>query len=103
MSATATRVTTETTTAEFEQWLKNQEPQSEAAIRIRDLRKSYGKFEAVKGINLEIAAGEIFGLIGPDGAGKTSVFQILGGVMQATSGVTEMYGVAARDARSFVG
>jgi ABC-2 type transport system ATP-binding protein len=103
MSATATRVITETTDHEFDQWLQKQESEVEAAIRLRDLRKSYGEFEAVKGINLEIAAGEIFGLIGPDGAGKTSVFQILGGVMQATSGVAEMYKVPARDARSFVG
>ena len=75
----------------------------EIAISIRNLRKSYGDFEAVRGINLEIAAGEIFGLIGPDGAGKTSVFQILGGVMQATAGRTDMYQIPARQARSFVG
>jgi ABC-2 type transport system ATP-binding protein len=75
----------------------------ETAIRLRDLSKSYGEVQAVKGVNLDIRAGEIFGLIGPDGAGKTSVFQILGGVMQATHGSAEMYGVTARDARSFVG
>lgn len=103
MSATAAAVTSEMTTGEFELWLSKQEPEGETAIQIRDLHKSYGKFEAVKGINLEIAAGEIFGLIGPDGAGKTSVFQILGGVMQASSGVVEMYKTPARDARSFVG
>ncbi len=67
------------------------------------MRKSYGELEAVKGIDLEIGAGEIFGLIGPDGAGKTSVFQILGGVMAATEGAAEMYRRDARDARSFVG
>jgi ABC-2 type transport system ATP-binding protein len=87
----------------FDQWLSSQETRPEQAIQIRELRKNYGEFEAVKGINLEIAAGEIFGLIGPDGAGKTSVFQILGGVMQATAGAVEMYNVPARDARSFVG
>jgi ABC-2 type transport system ATP-binding protein len=103
MSAPAAAITSEMSTAEFDNWLSKQEAGPETAIQIRDLRKSYGKFEAVKGINLEIAAGEIFGLIGPDGAGKTSVFQILGGVMQATSGACEMYNVAARDARSFVG
>ncbi|HEV2761934.1 MAG TPA: ATP-binding cassette domain-containing protein [Pyrinomonadaceae bacterium] len=73
------------------------------AIRVRALRKSYGALEAVRGIDLEIKAGEIFGLIGPDGAGKTSVFQILGGVMAASDGAAEMYGVSARDARPFVG
>ncbi|HWW75034.1 MAG TPA: ABC transporter ATP-binding protein, partial [Pyrinomonadaceae bacterium] len=75
----------------------------EVAIDVRNLRKSYGALEAVRGVSLEIKAGEIFGLIGPDGAGKTSVFQILGGVMRETSGRAEMYGAAARDARPFVG
>jgi ABC-2 type transport system ATP-binding protein len=78
-------------------------PQVETAIKVRALTKTYEGFEAVKGIDLDIAAGEIFGFIGPDGAGKTSVFQILGGVMQQTSGVAEMYGKATVDARSFVG
>src|ERR1700755_1734440 len=73
------------------------------AIEVRGLRKSYGALEAVKGVDLEIRAGEVFGLIGPDGAGKTSIFQILGGVMAATEGRAEMYGVSARDARPFVG
>lgn len=47
------------------------------AIRTRELKKNYGTVEAVRGINLEVHEGEIFGLIGPDGAGKTSTFQIL--------------------------
>lgn len=101
MSATATAAANEITAEEFDQWFAGEE--AETAIQISNLRKNYGEFAAVKGINLEIAAGEIFGLIGPDGAGKTSVFQILGGVMQATSGLVEMYKVPARDARSFVG
>ena len=75
----------------------------DAAISIRDLRKSYGAIEAVRGIDLDIQPGEIFGLIGPDGAGKTSTFQILGGVMPATAGEAIMLGRSARDARSYVG
>ncbi|MGH9844630.1 MAG: ATP-binding cassette domain-containing protein [Blastocatellia bacterium] len=74
-----------------------------AAIRVRELRKSYGELEAVKGVSFEVARGEIFGLIGADGAGKTSVFQILGGVMQASGGEALMLGRPARDARSSVG
>src|SRR5438067_2364527 len=58
---------------------------SAPAIRIRGLRKSYGAIEAVRGIDLDIQEGEIFGLIGPDGAGKTSTFQTHGGVMTATA------------------
>jgi len=74
-----------------------------AAIRVTALTKRYGEIEAVRGIDLEVRAGEIFGLIGPDGAGKTSTFQILGGVMEATSGVAELLGRPAREARSSVG
>ena len=73
------------------------------AIRIAGLAKRYGAIEAVRGIDLEVQAGEIFGLIGPDGAGKTSTFQVLGGVMEATAGTAELLGRPAREARSYVG
>ena len=73
------------------------------AIRVAGLIKRYGAVEAVRGIDLEVQPGEIFGLIGPDGAGKTSTFQVLGGVMPATAGVAELMGQPARDARPFVG
>ncbi len=73
------------------------------AILVRDLVKRYGKVDAVRSINLEISDGEIFGLIGPDGAGKTSTFQILAGVMEATSGTADVFGVPARQARSHTG
>src|SRR3989442_5788017 len=79
------------------------DPPSDVAIRVSNLRKVYGPIEAVRGIDLDVQVGEIFGLIGPDGAGKTSVFQILGGVMQATSGEAIMLGRSAREARSYVG
>jgi drug efflux transport system ATP-binding protein len=71
----------------------------EAAIHVRKLRKVYGDVEAVRGIDFDVALGEIFGLIGPDGAGKTSTFQILAGVMNATSGDVEIFGKSARAAR----
>jgi ABC-2 type transport system ATP-binding protein len=76
---------------------------NDIAIRVRGLRKTYGALEAVKGIDLDVCAGEIFGLIGPDGAGKTSTFQILGGVMPQSAGTAEMFGRPARAARSYVG
>jgi ABC-2 type transport system ATP-binding protein len=74
-----------------------------AAIRVRRLTRRYGTLEAVRSIDLDVRAGEIFGLIGPDGAGKTSTFQILGGVMEPTSGTAELLGRPAREARAFVG
>jgi len=73
------------------------------AIRVRELRKHYGALEAVRGIEFEVERGEIFGLIGADGAGKTTTFQILAGVMDASSGVAEISGKRARDARSQTG
>jgi ABC-2 type transport system ATP-binding protein len=73
------------------------------AIRISGLWKRYGKLEAVRGISFEVGKGEIFGLIGPDGAGKTSTFQILAGVMEASSGSAEVFGQPAREARSQTG
>src|SRR5499427_9778710 len=75
----------------------------DVAIRVAGLKKNYGPVEAVRGIDFTVAHGEIFGLIGPDGAGKTSVFQILGGVMPASSGEAIMLGHPAREARSYVG
>ena len=72
-------------------------------IRIRNLRKRYGTVDALRGISFEVGGGEIFGLIGPDGAGKTSAFQILAGVMEATAGVAEVFGRPAREARSHTG
>src|SRR5499427_4741716 len=76
---------------------------SPVAIRIRGLKKDYGETRAVRGVDLDINKGEIFGLIGPDGAGKTSMFQVLGGVMRQTSGEATILGRPARDARSYVG
>jgi ABC-2 type transport system ATP-binding protein len=73
------------------------------AIQVVGLHKSYGDLQAVRGIGLEIDEGEIFGLIGPDGAGKTSTFQILAGVMEATRGAATIFGRAPRDARAQTG
>jgi len=78
-------------------------PAERPAIEVRDLVKRYGTLEAVRGINLEVHEREIFGLIGPDGAGKTTTFQILAGVMEATSGDARIFGRPAREMRSQTG
>jgi ABC-2 type transport system ATP-binding protein len=83
--------------------LGGQQGRRPPAIRVHNLRKNYGVIQAVRGISLEVAAGEIFGLIGPDGAGKTSTFQILAGVMEATSGIAEVFSRPARETRAQTG
>ncbi|GEM_PF-1415590 len=75
----------------------------DVTIRIQKLYKHYGKTIAIQGIDLEIHRGELFGLIGPDGAGKTTAFNILGGVMEATAGTAQILGLPARDARNHTG
>jgi ABC-2 type transport system ATP-binding protein len=73
------------------------------AIAITGLERTYGTVKAVKGISLDVEEGEIFGLIGPDGAGKTTTFQILAGVMEATHGTVTIFGRPPRDARAQTG
>src|SRR5579884_1965381 len=63
------------------------------ALVIQDLRKRYGKYEAVRGISFEVQRGEIFGLLGPNGAGKTTTIEILIGLRPATSGQVRIFGV----------
>jgi ABC-2 type transport system ATP-binding protein len=72
-------------------------------IQVTQLKKHYGKLPAIKGISFEVYPGEIFGLIGPDGAGKTSTFHILGGIMEASSGTIDILGKKPRNARLNIG
>jgi ABC-2 type transport system ATP-binding protein len=58
----------------------------DSIIRIKDLTKRFAALTAVDGLNLEIGRGEIFGLVGPDGAGKTTTLRMLCGLMEPTSG-----------------
>jgi ABC-2 type transport system ATP-binding protein len=60
---------------------------------VRGLRKTYGKFEAVAGIDLEIERGEIFAFLGPNGAGKTTTVEMLEGFRARTSGEVSVLGV----------
>ena len=78
-------------------------PAAESVIRARQLSKKYGSQEALASIDLDIKRGEIFGLIGPDGAGKTTTFHILGGVMEPTSGEVTVLDKRPRDARLNIG
>ncbi|KRE22350.1 ABC transporter ATP-binding protein [Agromyces sp. Soil535] len=66
---------------------------TDAAVRIRGLRKVYGRLTAVDGIDLDIARGETFALLGPNGAGKTTVVEILEGYRHRTAGDVSVLGV----------
>lgn len=73
-------------------------------VSISALVKRYKKgAEALKGLSLNIRQGELFGLVGPDGAGKTTALKILSGIMQQTSGEVLINGNAPRDARGSIG
>ena len=67
-----------------------------AMVEVRDLRKSYGSVEAVRGISFEVGQGEIFGLLGPNGAGKTTTVEILEGLRAADGGTAIVAGVDVR-------
>jgi len=63
-----------------------------SAISVRDLRKTYGTEEALRGISFEIEKGEVFGLLGPNGAGKTTTIEILEGYRTRDGGDVEVLG-----------
>jgi ABC-2 type transport system ATP-binding protein len=62
------------------------------AVEVKGLKKSYGKTTALKGISFLVKEGEIFGIIGPDGAGKTTLFRILTTLLLADEGDAEVDG-----------
>jgi len=64
-----------------------------AAIEVEHISKKYGEVEALRDISLSVNEGEIFGLIGPDGAGKTTLFRILTTLIRANSGSATVDGL----------
>lgn len=69
---------------------KSSEP--ELVIRAKGLRKTYGDFVAVDGINFEVARGEAFGLLGPNGAGKSTTMRMITSTLARTDGELEILG-----------
>jgi len=63
-------------------------------IALENVTKKYGATVAVDGVTLSVAAGEIFGLVGPDGAGKTSVIRMLTGILAPTAGRLSVLGAS---------
>ena len=62
------------------------------AVEVKNLVKDYGKFRVLNGLSFEIFQGEIFGLIGPNAAGKTTTLRIISTLLQATSGEAKVFG-----------
>ena len=64
----------------------------ETIIKINNIKKSYGDVVALNGITLDVEKGEMFGLVGPDGAGKTTTIRLLCGLLTPTDGTAELFG-----------
>jgi ABC-2 type transport system ATP-binding protein len=67
-------------------------PADEVAIRTAKLRKTFGRLVAVEALDLEVRRGEVFGLLGPNGSGKTTTIRMLCGLMEPTSGTATVVG-----------
>ncbi|MBO9646387.1 MAG: ABC transporter ATP-binding protein [Pseudacidovorax sp.] len=65
---------------------------SEYAIELKDLRKSFGRTEIIRGANLAVRAGERIAVIGPNGAGKSTLFNLISGRLHPTSGEVLLHG-----------
>ncbi|MEK6984449.1 MAG: ABC transporter ATP-binding protein [Nanoarchaeota archaeon] len=70
-----------------------------AVIEVKNLKKSYGKTEALRGISFNVQKGEIFGLLGPNGAGKTTAIDILAGLLIKDSGEVKIFGKEPEEAK----
>jgi ABC-2 type transport system ATP-binding protein len=85
----------------------NHRHEHQSAVAVRDLRKSYGEVEAVRGVSFEVGRGEVFCLLGPNGAGKTTTVEILEGYRLKTGGEVSVLGrdpaLGERELRERVG
>ena len=64
----------------------------EKAVSVKNIRKSFGKVEAVRDVSFEVAPGEIFGMLGPNGAGKTTSIRIMLDIFKANRGEVTILG-----------
>ncbi len=61
-------------------------------IEVRELHKSFGKVQALRGLNLEVPQGEVLGFLGPNGSGKTTTIRILLGLLRSDKGTISLFG-----------
>ena len=71
---------------------------AEPIIEVRDVRRRFGRFYAVKGVSFDVRRGEIFGLLGANGAGKSTTFRMLCGLLPPSAGALRVAGVDVRRA-----
>jgi len=70
---------------------------SDSAVLCRGLVKSYGPHEALRGLDLDVPAGTLFGFLGPNGAGKSTTLRVLAGLVSADAGEARLFGVDAAE------
>ena len=70
--------------------------ETQAMIKLDNIKKSYGKTEILKGVNMQINRGDIYGLIGRNGAGKTTIFKMILGLSEITEGTVSIAGSSTR-------
>lgn len=76
-----------------------EQPAQSPAIRVRGLERRFGQVRALAGIDLDIGSGELFGIVGPDGAGKTALVQSMCAILDPTAGAVTVQGLdSVRDA-----
>ena len=69
------------------------EPEDGMAVDVRNLRKNYGSFPALKGVSFSVRSGEVYGLIGPNGAGKTTMLRVLATLLRISSGSARIFSI----------
>ncbi|ETA05544.1 ABC transporter ATP-binding protein [Gordonia alkanivorans] len=67
-------------------------PPADLAVDVRKLHKSFGSFEALRGLDLEVRRGEVHGFLGPNGAGKSTTIRVLLGLLRANAGEVRLLG-----------
>ncbi|MFE6921658.1 ATP-binding cassette domain-containing protein [Nocardia sp. NPDC057663] len=67
-------------------------PTTDRVIEVHDLRKTFGRFTALDGLDLRVGPGEIHGFLGPNGAGKSTTIRVLLGVLRASGGEAALFG-----------
>jgi ABC-2 type transport system ATP-binding protein len=75
---------------------QNLVPEVQYAVEVSDLKKTFGNFTAVSGLSFTISRGEIFGLLGPNGSGKTTTLNMISGLSMPSTGTVQVFGYNPR-------